>query len=160
MSGRAIQLEGSWLAQLENEFQQPYMLQLREFLRREKQQGKRIFPAGEDIFNAFTHTPLGKVKVVILGQDPYHGEGQAHGLCFSVKPGVRVPPSLQNIFKEIHAELEHHVERPVNWTASVQAMVTLGADTFVELGAGNVLAGLIKRIDRSVRTLGLGDLGL
>lgn len=111
MSGRAIQLEGSWLAQLENEFQQPYMLQLREFLRREKQQGKRIFPAGEDIFNAFTHTPLGKVKVVILGQDPYHGEGQAHGLCFSVKPGVRVPPSLQNIFKEIHAELGLDVPR-------------------------------------------------
>jgi len=105
MNGRAIQLEPSWLAQLEQEFQQPYMRKLREFLRQEKQQGKRIFPAGDDIFNAFAHTPLDKVKVVILGQDPYHGEGQAHGLCFSVKPGVKVPPSLQNIFKEIHAEL-------------------------------------------------------
>ena len=111
MNGRAIQLEPSWLAQLEPEFQQPYMRKLREFLRLEKQQGKRIFPAGDDIFNAFAHTPLDKVKVVILGQDPYHGEGQAHGLCFSVKPGVKVPPSLQNIFKEIHAELDLPIPR-------------------------------------------------
>lgn len=98
-------LEPSWLAQLEAEFSQPYMVQLRAFLKAEKQQGKRIFPAGGEFFNAFAHTPLGKVKIVILGQDPYHGEGQAHGLCFSVKPGVKVPPSLQNIYKEINAEL-------------------------------------------------------
>lgn len=104
MSQRAVNLERSWLEQLEDEFQQPYMQQLREFLRDEKQRGKRIFPAGEDMFNAFAHTPLDQVKVVILGQDPYHGEGQAHGLCFSVKPGIKVPPSLQNIYKEIQAE--------------------------------------------------------
>ena len=83
---RDIALEPSWLAQLAAEFEQDYMQQLREFLRTEKQAGKRIFPAGEELFNAFTHTPLDRVKVVILGQDPYHGEGQAHGLCFSVSP--------------------------------------------------------------------------
>ena len=102
---RAIQLEDSWLTRLAAEFDQPYMLRLREFLRAEKKQGKRIFPRGSEIFSAFEHTPLDRVKVVILGQDPYHGEGQAHGLCFSVRPGVRVPPSLQNIYREIHDEL-------------------------------------------------------
>lgn len=103
--GRAVQLEPSWLARLEPEFAQPYMAQLRGFLQAEKRAGKRIFPPGDEIFEAFTHTPLDRVKVVILGQDPYHGEGQAHGLCFSVRPGVKVPPSLQNIYKEIHDEL-------------------------------------------------------
>ena len=104
-ASRSIDLESSWLAPLAGEFEQPYMQQLRAFLLAEKQAGKRIFPTGKELFNAFTHTPLDKVKVVILGQDPYHGEGQAHGLCFSVKPGVTVPPSLQNIYKEIQAEL-------------------------------------------------------
>ena len=102
---KVIQLEPSWLARLAPEFQQSYMRDLRAFLQVEKQAGKRIFPEGDEFFNAFAHTPLDKVKVVILGQDPYHGEGQAHGLCFSVKPGVAVPPSLKNIYKEIHAEL-------------------------------------------------------
>lgn len=106
MPERAIDLEPSWLAALENEFEQPYMLQLRDFLRQEKARGKQIFPAGKDLFAAFAHTPLPAVKVVILGQDPYHGPGQAHGLCFSVPVGVRPPPSLQNIFKEICAELD------------------------------------------------------
>jgi uracil-DNA glycosylase len=101
----AIQLEPSWLARLAPEFQHSYMRDLRAFLQLEKKAGKRIFPGGDEFFNAFAHTPLDKVKVVILGQDPYHGEGQAHGLCFSVKPGVAVPPSLKNIYKEIHAEL-------------------------------------------------------
>jgi uracil-DNA glycosylase len=103
--GRSVQLEASWLTQLGAEFEQPYMHDLRAFLHAEKQAGKRICPHGDEFFNAFTHTPLDTVKVVILGQDPYHGEGQAHGLCFSVQPGVRVPPSLKNIYKEINAEL-------------------------------------------------------
>lgn len=103
--GRTIDLEPSWRLPLGAEFEQPYMQELRAFLLAEKQSGKRIFPVGKEFFNAFSHTPLGKVKVVILGQDPYHGEGQAHGLCFSVKPGVAVPPSLQNIYKELQAEL-------------------------------------------------------
>lgn len=81
------------------------MQNLRQFLRNEKSQGKQIFPPGEQIFNALNTTPLGRVKVVILGQDPYHGPGQAHGLCFSVLPSVAVPPSLKNIFKELKADL-------------------------------------------------------
>jgi uracil-DNA glycosylase len=100
-----VKLEGSWLAHLRDQFEQPYMKALGEFLRAEKGAGKRIFPAGSELFSAFDHTPLKRVKIVILGQDPYHGEGQAHGLCFSVRPGVAVPPSLQNIYKEIHNEL-------------------------------------------------------
>ncbi|TGD74573.1 uracil-DNA glycosylase [Mangrovimicrobium sediminis] len=101
----AIKLEPSWLARLAPEFEQPYMQQLRAFLQSEKRSGKSIFPAGSEYFNAFEHTPLEAVKVVVLGQDPYHGPGQAHGLCFSVRPGVAIPPSLQNIYKEIHQEL-------------------------------------------------------
>lgn len=100
-----IQLEESWLQHLAIEFQQPYMRELKAFLAAEKKAGKRIFPRGGEIFNAFAHTPLDRVKVVVLGQDPYHGEGQAHGLCFSVQPGVRPPPSLKNIYKEIQRDL-------------------------------------------------------
>lgn len=103
-AARPVRLEASWLAHLAGEFEQPYLLGLRDFLQQEKRAGKRIFPAGEDMFRAFDCTPLPQVKVVILGQDPYHGDGQAHGLSFSVPAGVRVPPSLQNIYKEIHAE--------------------------------------------------------
>jgi uracil-DNA glycosylase len=105
-SSRVIALEPSWLAVLAQEFDKPYMQQLHSFLLSQKQAGKRIFPVGSDIFNAFSHTPLDEVKVVILGQDPYHGEGQAHGLCFSVKPGVAIPPSLKNIYQEVQAELD------------------------------------------------------
>lgn len=104
-SSRRIDLETTWLLPLAPEFEQPYMQQLRAFLLAEKQAGKRIFPPGNELFSAFRYTPLDKVKVVILGQDPYHGEGQAHGLCFSVPPGVEVPPSLQNIYKELKSEL-------------------------------------------------------
>jgi uracil-DNA glycosylase len=100
-----IQLETSWLAALADEFQQPYMRALKGFLQQEKRAGVSVFPPGPDIFNAFAHTPLDKVKVVILGQDPYHGPGQAHGLCFSVRPGVAIPPSLQNIYKELQRDL-------------------------------------------------------
>lgn len=102
---RPIQIEASWKAVLEPEFSADYMGELREFLRREKALGKRIFPPGNEIFNAFNHTGFDRVKVVILGQDPYHGPGQAHGLCFSVKPGVTVPPSLQNIYKELAVDV-------------------------------------------------------
>ncbi len=103
--GSDIELEASWLVHLGGEFEQPYMKDLRAFLVTEKAAGKRIFPKGSEFFNALSHTPLDKVKVVILGQDPYHGEGQSHGLCFSVRDGVRPPPSLKNIFKEIHRDL-------------------------------------------------------
>lgn len=101
-----VQLESSWMEQIGDEFEKPYMKALKQFLVEEKQQGKVIYPEGKNIFNALDTTPFDKVKVVILGQDPYHGPGQAHGLCFSVLPGVRFPPSLQNIFKEIQQEMQ------------------------------------------------------
>ncbi|MBL1276169.1 MAG: uracil-DNA glycosylase [Ectothiorhodospiraceae bacterium] len=100
-----IKLHPSWLSILSDEFEQPYMQTLKQFLVTEKQQGKIIFPPGELIFNAFNATPFDSVKLVILGQDPYHGPNQAHGLCFSVLPDVPFPPSLLNIFKEIHQDL-------------------------------------------------------
>lgn len=102
---KKIDLHPSWLEHLSAEFEQPYMQHLKAFLLSEKQQGKIIYPASNNIFNAFNSTPLDQVKVVILGQDPYHGPNQAHGLCFSVQPGVRPPPSLQNMFKELHRDL-------------------------------------------------------
>lgn len=100
-----IKLDDSWRAPLMGEFERPYMQGLRRFLEEEKAQGKRIFPRGGEYFRALDLTPLDRVKVVILGQDPYHGEGQAHGLCFSVRPGVRTPPSLVNIYKELKSDL-------------------------------------------------------
>lgn len=102
---QSIKLEPGWLAVLGDQFDKPYMTQLRAFLQAEKQQGKVIYPPGSLWFNAFNTTPFTKVKVVILGQDPYHGPHQAHGLCFSVLPGVQVPPSLVNIYKELEADL-------------------------------------------------------
>ena len=105
MGERPIQLDDSWLGELQGEFEQPYMQQLRSFLQQEKAAGKTIFPPGPQVFNALNSTALDQVRVVIIGQDPYHGPGQAHGLSFSVPPGVRTPPSLQNIFKEIHRDL-------------------------------------------------------
>lgn len=100
-----IKLDESWRSPLGQEFEQPYMQGLKRFLEEQKAQGKRIFPKGAEYFRALDLTPLDKVKVVILGQDPYHGEGQAHGLCFSVRPGVRTPPSLVNIYKELKSDL-------------------------------------------------------
>lgn len=97
-------LDPSWLAHIGAEFDQPYMANLKQFLLQEKESGHVVYPKGGDIFNALNTTPFDKVRVVILGQDPYHGPGQAHGLSFSVPNGVRNPPSLQNIYKEIEAE--------------------------------------------------------
>ncbi|BBP84740.1 MULTISPECIES: uracil-DNA glycosylase [unclassified Pseudomonas] len=100
-----IKLEAGWKDALRDEFDKPYMKALGEFLRAEKAAGKVIFPPGPLIFNALNSTPLDEVKVVIIGQDPYHGPGQAHGLCFSVQPGVPIPPSLLNIYKELKRDL-------------------------------------------------------
>jgi len=100
-----IKLEPSWKARIGDYLQRDDMRALSAFLRERKQAGARIFPPGPRIFAAFDATPFDAVKVVILGQDPYHGHGQAHGLCFSVLPGVPVPPSLDNIFKEIQSDL-------------------------------------------------------
>jgi uracil-DNA glycosylase len=121
--GDSVKLHPSWLEPLRAEFDSPYMAALRAYLVAEKAAGKRIFPKGNEWFRALDLTPLENVRVVILGQDPYHGEGQAHGLCFSVRPEVRPPPSLVNIYKEMasdlgipparHGFLEHWAEQGV-----------------------------------------------
>ena len=100
-----VKIEDSWKEVLKNEFNKPYFSQISKHIKTEKSQGKTIYPSGSLIFNAFNTTPFHKTKVVILGQDPYHGQGQAHGLCFSVQNGVPPPPSLQNIFKELHTDI-------------------------------------------------------
>lgn len=100
-----ISLESSWKKVLLAEFAKQYMLDLKKFLVEQKKSNKVIYPNGSDIFNAFALTPLNTVKVVIIGQDPYHGSNQAHGLCFSVLPKVALPPSLINIYKELHRDL-------------------------------------------------------
>lgn len=112
----AIQLEPTWLKQLENEFAKDYMKNLKAFLQAEKLARKAIYPPGKEIFNAFTHTPFDQVKVVILGQDPYHGPKQAHGLCFSVQQGVKPPPSLENIFAELARDEKIPFTRPSHGT--------------------------------------------
>jgi uracil-DNA glycosylase len=104
MSSIAPKIDSSWLNQLQQEFDAAYFAQLKQFLVEEKQK-HIIYPPGQQIFSAFNHTPFDKVKVVIIGQDPYHGPGQANGLCFSVSPGIRQPPSLVNIFKEIRDDM-------------------------------------------------------
>ena len=119
---RTIQLETSWLAHLQPEFHKPYMKELRTFLVAEKQSWT-VYPPGGEIFNAFSCTPFDAVRVVVLGQDPYHNQGQAHGLCFSVRRGVEPPPSLRNIYKELsedvgfvapaHGELTHWAKQGV-----------------------------------------------
>jgi len=118
-----IKLDESWREPLRGEFESAYMAELKRFLVAEKAAGKRIFPPGGEWFHALDATPLDRVRVVILGQDPYHGPGQAHGLCFSVRPGVRIPPSLVNIYKELqddlgiappnHGNLEHWAKQGV-----------------------------------------------
>jgi uracil-DNA glycosylase len=100
-----VRLEAGWKSRLADEFDAPYMQQLRTFLVDEKRAGRTIHPASANIFAAFDATPFDAVKVVVLGQDPYHGAGQAHGLCFSVLPGVPVPPSLQNMYTELQRDL-------------------------------------------------------
>lgn len=102
---REIKLDSSWSERLKGDFETGYMAELRKFLREQEKLGKTIYPAGDEIFAALNATAFEAVKVVILGQDPYHGPGQAHGLCFSVRKGISVPPSLQNIYKELVADV-------------------------------------------------------
>jgi uracil-DNA glycosylase len=104
-ASRAPRLHPSWLARVGDHLQSPPMRALSEFLRAEKAAGQRVYPPGPEIFAALDATPFEQVKVVVLGQDPYHGPGQAHGLCFSVRPGVDIPPSLLNIYKELERDL-------------------------------------------------------
>ena len=100
-----IRLEATWKAALAEEFEKGYMQRLRAFLQEERSAGKTIYPRGNNIFHALDLTPLPEVKVVVIGQDPYHGPGQAHGLCFSVRAGIDLPPSLVNVYREINEDL-------------------------------------------------------
>jgi len=139
---KTIDLEPSWLSRLKDEFDAPYFLKLKEFLKSEKKAGKTIYPPGPEIFAALDQTPFEKVKVVIIGQDPYHGPNQAHGLCFSVRKGIPPPPSLKNIFRELESEFGNE-ESPDRWfipnhgdlTAwSEQGVLLLNAVMTVERG--------------------------
>ncbi|MES3019241.1 MAG: uracil-DNA glycosylase [Bacteroidota bacterium] len=103
----SVDLEASWKEVLREEFEKDYMKELRIFLKSAKTEGRTIYPSTQDVFNAFSHTPYDQVKVIILGQDPYHGVNQAHGLSFSVQKGVKFPPSLHNIFKELMLEFKN-----------------------------------------------------
>lgn len=106
----AVKINQGWMKEIGGEFDKPYMDSLNNFLKSESESGATIFPPQEDVFNALNTTPFENVRVVIIGQDPYHGDGQAHGLSFSVKRGVRIPPSLMNIYKEL--ESEYGTKRP------------------------------------------------
>ena len=139
---REIRLDPSWKNRLESEFSQPYMISLRQFLVERKGGGAVIYPPGGLIFNAMNSTPFEAVNVVILGQDPYHGPGQAHGLCFSVLDGVAIPPSLINIYKELEADLGS--ARPLNgnlqnWAG--QGVLLLNAVLTVEQGRAGAHQG-------------------
>ncbi len=135
-------LHPSWLAVIGDELEKPYMQALRHFLKEEKAAGKVIFPPSPLIFNAFNHTPFGKVRVVIIGQDPYHGQDdkgqpQAHGLSFSVPKGIALPPSLQNIFKEIESDLGIKMSPRINQSGDLtpwadQGVLLLNATLTVE----------------------------
>ena len=127
------QLHPSWLAVIGNELEKPYMQALRHFLKEEKTDGKVIYPPSSLIFNAFNHAPFDKVRVVIIGQDPYHGPNQAHGLSFSVPNGVALPPSLLNIYKEVSADLNIQMSRNGDLTAwADQGVLLLNAILTVE----------------------------
>ena len=117
ISNKPGQLDPTWQAIIGKELEKPYMQSLRNFLKHEKASGKTIFPPSQLIFNAFNHTPFEKVRVVIIGQDPYHGPGQAHGLSFSVPSGIALPPSLLNIFKEIESDLSIKMSKNGDLTA-------------------------------------------
>jgi uracil-DNA glycosylase len=139
---REIRLDPSWKNRLENEFAQPYMVSLRQFLLERKRSGAVIYPPGDQIFNAMNSMSFEAVKVVILGQDPYHGPGQAHGSCFSVRDGVALPPSLINIYQELKDDLGS--SRPVsgnlqNWAE--QGVLLLNAVLTVERGRAGAHQG-------------------
>ncbi len=130
---KEVQIEDSWKEALAEEFEKPYFQLLRTKLREEKQKGKTIYPPGSLIFNAFNSTPFDQVKVVILGQDPYHGPGQAMGLSFSVPRDVPAPPSLKNIFKELHIDLQIPVSSHGDLTSwATQGVFLLNAMLTVE----------------------------
>jgi uracil-DNA glycosylase len=127
-----VKIENSWKSVLQEEFEKDYFVKLTSFVK-DEYLTKRIYPAGSEIFNAFNHCPFNNVKVVIIGQDPYHGPGQAHGLCFSVNDGIDFPPSLVNIFKEIERDLQKPFPLSGNLTRwAEQGVLLLNATLTVE----------------------------
>lgn len=151
-----VKLDNSWQPLLLPEFELDYMRQLRQFLYAEKTAGKSIFPAESDIFNALNATDFENVKVVILGQDPYHGPGQAHGLCFSVQSGVAIPPSLRNIYKELALDVGIAPATSGNLQAwAEQGVLLLNAVLTVEsaLAASHQRKGWERFTDRIVSLL-------
>src|SRR5687767_9270331 len=133
-----VKIEPHWKEILRSEFNKPYFQQIVHHLKTEKSQNKTIYPPGSYIFNAFDLTPIDKVKVVIIGQDPYHGPGQAHGLCFSVQDGVPPPPSLVNIYKEMYSDLGLAVPRTGNLTKwAEQGVLMLNATLTVRANEPN-----------------------
>jgi len=159
-----VKIEASWKAVLEDEFQKPYFKTIKQVLLQEKQQGIAIYPPGPQIFNAFNLTPFHQVKVVILGQDPYHGNGQAHGLCFSVPNGIAPPPSLKNIYKEIKNNYpEYNIPAGGNLTHWAQhgvfllnAMLTVQASkpaSHQKLGWQNFTNAVIQKLSQEHKGL-------
>ncbi len=132
------QLDPAWKAHFEHELSQEYMLKLREFLQSEIRNGVVIYPPNDQWFNAFLYTPFDDIKVVIVGQDPYHGEGQAHGLSFSVPDGIKIPPSLRNIYKELHRDLGVTIPASGNLEAwARQGVLLLNASLTVRASEAN-----------------------
>jgi uracil-DNA glycosylase len=135
MTKMNVKIEASWKEVLKDEFNKPYFKQISDHIKTEKEQGKIIYPAGSQIFNAFEKTPFHNVKVVILGQDPYHGAGQAMGLSFSVPEGIPIPPSLVNIFKELREDIGMMTPTHGNLTSwAQQGVLLLNASLSVRAG--------------------------
>jgi len=156
MTALSTRLEKNWHAIIGGEFDRPYMAQLEQFLQREKDLERIIYPKDDEIFNALNSTAFGKIKVVIIGQDPYHGARQANGLCFSVRKGIDIPPSLSNIYKEIDDEY-HPIKMPrhgdlTKWAA--QGVLLLNAALTVQEGSpGSRRKGWEKFTDAIIRAV-------
>ena len=151
-----VQIEQSWKEVLQQEFTKPYFQQIITFLKTEKASGKIIYPPGGLIFNAFLQTPFNKVKVVILGQDPYHGPGQAHGLSFSVPDNVKPPPSLVNIFKELQQDVGLPIPQNGNLTSwAKQGVLLLNAVLTVSArdAASHAKIGWMHFTDAVIKTI-------
>jgi len=158
-----VKIEASWKEVLHKEFTKPYFEQIVAFLKIEKAQGKTIYPPGSLIFNAFDKTPFTKVKVVILGQDPYHGPGQAHGLCFSVPDGIAFPPSLINIFKELKDDVGLPIPKTGNLTKwAMQGIFLLNASLTVRAGEpmSHAKIGWAEFTDAVIKTISAEQKGV
>lgn len=151
-----VQIENSWKEVLQSEFSKPYFQQIITFLKTERASGKTIYPPGGLIFNAFAQTPFNEVEVVILGQDPYHGPGQAHGLSFSVPDGITPPPSLINIFKELNQDIGMPMPHTGNLTSwAKQGVLLLNAVLTVNArdAASHAKIGWMHFTDAVIRTI-------